>query len=99
MVESSGDFLKKLDMTEGRGTGIPIIRREMTKNSSPEHNQKFTAVDVNLKIEKEPDDQNKLRLNLNGMDILEWFKEKYQKVQQKTEVNTKQPQRNKGFSL
>lgn len=31
-----GDFLKELDMTEGRGTGIPIIRREMTKNGSPE---------------------------------------------------------------
>jgi len=31
-----GDFLKELDMTEGRGTGIPIIRREMKKNGSPE---------------------------------------------------------------
>ncbi|MDR1592177.1 MAG: putative DNA binding domain-containing protein [Prevotellaceae bacterium] len=31
-----GDFLKDLDMTEGRGTGIPIIRREMKKNGSPE---------------------------------------------------------------
>jgi ATP-dependent DNA helicase RecG len=31
-----GDFLKELDMTEGRGTGIPIIRREMAKNGSPE---------------------------------------------------------------
>ena len=30
-----GDFLKELDMTEGRGTGIPIIRREMAKNGSP----------------------------------------------------------------
>ncbi len=31
-----GDFLKELDMTEGRGTGIPIIRKEMEKNGSPE---------------------------------------------------------------
>jgi ATP-dependent DNA helicase RecG len=31
-----GDFLKELDMTEGRGTGIPIIRKEMMKNGSPE---------------------------------------------------------------
>lgn len=31
-----GDFLKELDMTEGRGTGIPIIRKEMVKNGSPE---------------------------------------------------------------
>ncbi|MDR1119827.1 MAG: putative DNA binding domain-containing protein [Dysgonamonadaceae bacterium] len=31
-----GDFLKELDMAEGRGTGIPIIRKEMAKNGSPE---------------------------------------------------------------
>ena len=31
-----GDFLKELDMTEGRGTGIPTIRKEMEKNGSPE---------------------------------------------------------------
>jgi len=31
-----GDFLKELDMTEGRGTGIPIIRKEMERNGSPE---------------------------------------------------------------
>ncbi len=31
-----GDFLKELNMTEGRGTGIPIIRREMKNNGSPE---------------------------------------------------------------
>ncbi|GHU83920.1 hypothetical protein FACS189415_7380 [Bacteroidia bacterium] len=31
-----GDFLKELNMTEGRGTGIPTIRKEMAKNGSPE---------------------------------------------------------------
>lgn len=31
-----GDFLKELNMTEGRGTGIPIIRKEMRINGSPE---------------------------------------------------------------
>jgi hypothetical protein len=48
---------------------------------SPEHNRKFTAEDVKLKIEKEPNNPNKLRLNLNGMDILEWFKLRYQDIQ------------------
>lgn len=41
---------------------------------SPEHNRKFEAADVKLKIEKEPDDPKKLRLNLNGTNILDWFK-------------------------
>lgn len=31
-----GDFLKELDMTEGRGTGIPKIRKFMTQNKSEE---------------------------------------------------------------
>ena len=30
-----GDFLKELELTEGRGTGFPIIYREMEKNGSP----------------------------------------------------------------
>ncbi len=31
-----GDFLKELRLAEGRGTGIPKIKREMQKNGSPE---------------------------------------------------------------
>jgi ATP-dependent DNA helicase RecG len=30
-----GDFLKELDLTEGRGTGFPIIYRKMEQNGSP----------------------------------------------------------------
>jgi ATP-dependent DNA helicase RecG len=31
-----GDFLKELRLAEGRGTGIPLIRRRMRENNSPE---------------------------------------------------------------
>jgi ATP-dependent DNA helicase RecG len=31
-----GDFLKELDLTEGRGSGFPKIYKEMKKNGSPE---------------------------------------------------------------
>lgn len=31
-----GDFLKELNLTEGRGTGFPKIRSELKKNASPE---------------------------------------------------------------
>ena len=30
-----GDFLKELDLTEGRATGIPIIRKALQANGSP----------------------------------------------------------------
>jgi len=52
---------------------------------SPEHNKKFTVEDMKLKIENEPDIPNKLRLNLNGMNILDWFKQKYSELQKKNE--------------
>jgi ATP-dependent DNA helicase RecG len=31
-----GEFLKDLDLTEGRGTGVPKMRRAMNTNGSPE---------------------------------------------------------------
>ncbi|GHU56476.1 hypothetical protein FACS189411_07200 [Bacteroidia bacterium] len=74
------------------GIGIEYIKmlfsgKSLTAKSfsffSPEHNQKFTAENINLKIEKEQDNPNKLRLNLNGINILDWFRQKYQEVQRK----------------
>ena len=56
------------------------------------------AEDVKLKIEKEPDNPNKLRLNLNGMDILEWFKDKYREVQQKNNISI-EPEIKKGKGI
>ena len=37
---------------------------------------------VQLKIEKEPDNPGKLRLSLNGQNIMDWFKQKYQELRQ-----------------
>lgn len=31
-----GEFLKELRLTEGRGTGVPTIKRELSQNGSPE---------------------------------------------------------------
>jgi hypothetical protein len=56
---------------------------------SPEHKQKFTAEDVKLKMEKEPDNPDKLRLNLNGQNIIDWFREQYQRVKQATNHYTR----------
>ena len=38
-----GEFLKDLDLAEGRGTGIPKIRRRMDENGSPEPVFEFDA--------------------------------------------------------
>ncbi len=64
---------------------------------SPEHNQKFTAENVRLKIDKEPDNPDKLRLSLNGMNILDWFRQKYQEF--KSTIRPSNPQKDKGLKI
>ncbi|MDR1896062.1 MAG: hypothetical protein LBR10_04640 [Prevotellaceae bacterium] len=78
--------------------------KTLTANSfsffSPEHNQKFAAENIKLRIEKEPDNPNKSRLNLNGMNILEWFSVKFQEVQRQFGVNRKLGiNKNKGIKM
>ncbi|NCB48810.1 MAG: hypothetical protein EOM55_04275 [Clostridia bacterium] len=51
---------------------------------SPEHKQYFEAKDIQLKIKKEPDNPGKLRLNLNGQNIIDWFKQKFKEQKQTT---------------
>ena len=101
--------LRIAELCKQIGIGIKSIKelfngKALTAKSvsffSPEHNQKFTANDVKLKIEKEPDNLNKLRLNLNGMDILDWFKQKYREFQQSIGIKVSQESRkNKGIRL
>lgn len=85
------------------GLGVEYIRvllegKSLSAKSysffSPEHNQKFEATDVKVKIEKESDNPNKLMLTLNGTNILDWFKLKYKELLEKV-----QPNRNKSKGL
>ncbi|GHU54681.1 mobilization protein BmpH [Bacteroidia bacterium] len=87
--------LRMAELCKKIGIGVEYIKmlfsgKSLTAKSfsffSPEHNQKFTAEKINLKIEKEQDNPNKLRLSLNGMNILDWFRQKYQEVQQKYNI-------------
>ena len=49
-----GDFLKELDLTEGRSTGIPTIQEELQKNGSPratiETNEERSLINVFIPI-------------------------------------------------
>jgi len=61
-------------------TGITLTSKAF-KFYSPEHKQHFQAKDVQLKIEKEPDNPEKLRLNLNSENIKDWFNRKHEELQ------------------
>lgn len=97
--------LKIASLCEKIGLGIEYIRmlfegKNLTAKSfsffSPEHNRKFEAADVKLKIEKEPDDPRKLRLSLNGTDILDWFNIKYREVKESISLRIQPNQNKKG---
>ena len=101
--------LRIADLAKKIGLGIDNIRtlfegKNLTAKSyaffSPEHNRKFEAKEIKLKIEKEPDNPNKLRLNLNGFNILDWFKLKYKEIQESLRAKV-QPNINKsrGFRM
>ena len=87
--------LRIAELCRNIGLSTDHIRRMLKGNAltvnsgklfSPEHNQKFEVVNAKVKIENEPDNPNRLRLNLNGMNILEWFRLKYGELLQKIEI-------------
>ncbi len=66
-----GDFLKELDLTEGRATGIPTIKNELKNNGSPEavfdtdEDRSYFLVEIPCHADfiKEGFDVKKLQLN------------------------------------
>lgn len=52
------------------------------KLHSPEHNQSFNVQDAKLQLFKESKDSDRLKLSINGQNIIDWFKQKYQEIRQ-----------------
>lgn len=76
-----GEFLKELELTEGRATGIPTILKELRENGSPEPkfltDDDYTYFEVELFIHPEFSvatpieiELNAVRWNLQGIDHL-----------------------------
>ncbi len=95
-------------LCEKIGLGLNAIKRllegkTLTANAfkfySPEHKQHFEAKEIRLKIEKEPDNPEKLRLSLNGSNIMDWFREKYNTLKKRITTNIKPNPMKKGRRL
>ncbi|NDW11975.1 mobilization protein BmpH [Bacteroides sp. 214] len=54
------------------------------KLHSPEHDQPFSVQNAKLQLFKESKDSDRLKLSINGQNILDWFRQKYQEVKQAT---------------
>ena len=96
--------LRIANLCEKVGLGFEYVRmlfdgKNLTAKSfsffSPEHNLKFEATDIKLKVEKEVDNPNKLQLSINGVDILDWFREKYKKLLESQKTKISEPSKNK----
>jgi hypothetical protein len=74
----------------------------LTDHQQPVHNQYFYVQDAKLQLFKERDNPEKFRLFLNGQNLLDWFKQKYQEVKPVIRPHIKPPtklqvDKNKGF--
>lgn len=52
------------------------------KLHSPEHDQSFSVKDAKLQLFKESKDSDRLKLSINGQNIIDWFKQKFQEMKQ-----------------
>lgn len=97
------EFCKKIGLAVESIKSLFVGKALMAKSFSffsPEHKQKFIATDIKIKIDNEPDRPNCLRLNLNGINILEWFRQKYREFQQGTGIRVKQePRKNRKIKM
>ena len=65
---------------------------------SEEHRRKFDIKNDIFKVEKKPTDDSKLILTINRQPIGEWFREQWEKLQERLR-KTEEPRKNRGFRL
>ncbi|GHV31172.1 hypothetical protein FACS1894177_05130 [Bacteroidia bacterium] len=63
---------------------------------SPEHNQSFKAEQSQMMIDENPKEKGKLRLNIDSLDVYDWFRTKKQEFLKGIGINIK---RGKGMGL
>ncbi|KAA6331847.1 Plasmid recombination enzyme, partial [termite gut metagenome] len=69
---------------------------------SVEHKQYFEVKDAKVKIDHESDNPDKLRLTINGTNIIDWFKLKYKEFPKAIGIHIKpmrDAEKNKGIKL
>ncbi|MBR3615830.1 MAG: putative DNA binding domain-containing protein [Bacteroidaceae bacterium] len=85
-----GDFLKELELTEGRCTGIPTIQEELAKNGSPratietDENRTFFLIDIPCHEGIETDLRKE---SIISQEKTELSQEKTELSQEKTELS------------
>lgn len=71
------------------------------KLHSPEYNQSFSVQDAKLQLFKESKDSDRLKLSINGQNIIDWFKQKFQELKLVVRPHIKpiQPEQKRGRGI
>lgn len=77
-------------------TGVPLEYNG--KLHSQEHGRDFTANRVVVQIGTEPTDKSKLFLSINRVNVRDWFKEQFNKLNQFVQIK-QEPKIDKGFRM
>lgn len=91
ILPTLGENLRMAQLCRGVGLTVEAIKKLFRgetlsvtgKLHSTEHNRSFEVQDAKLQILKEQGELNvpdKYRLSINGQNILDWFKQKYQEL-------------------
>ncbi|MDR3129703.1 MAG: plasmid recombination protein [Tannerellaceae bacterium] len=98
--------LRIAQLCKGIGLAVDTIKQlfkgePITVNGklhSTEHDRDFAVQDAKLQLFKEKGDIHRLRLNIDGQNIIDWFKQKFQEVKQTVRPHIKPapPKQNKG---
>ena len=104
------EHLRTVQLCKGVGLAIDTIKQLFTgeavlftgKLHSPEHDRGFSVQDAKLQLFREQDKPDKFRLSIDGQNILDWFRQKYQEVKQTIRLHIQPPAKpevgkNKGF--
>lgn len=110
ILPTLGENLRIAKLCKGVGLTVDAIKKLFKgeivhftgKLYSPEHERNFDVQDAKLEIVKEQNTPNKFFLYLNGQNITDWFKQKYQELKQVIRPHIKPPTKpevgkNKGF--
>ena len=60
------------------------------KLHSPEHNHSYNVQDAKLQLFKESRESDRLKLSINGQNIIDWFKQEYQEFQVTIKMKSEQ---------
>lgn len=90
--------LRITQLCKSIGLAVDIIKRLFKgevltitgKLHSTEHDQVFNVQNGKLQLFKDRDNPNKLQLSINGKNIVDWFRERYEEFQKTIRIKPKQ---------